>query len=80
RFQQTNQSLRCYVMYTDFYRCEKILGENEKACQWFKDTFQALCPKDWIERWDSLRALNPPKFYWHKERTQGKFPGRSYGD
>ncbi|XP_017876748.1 cytochrome c oxidase subunit 6B-like [Ceratina calcarata] len=77
RFQQQNQTLRCWVMYTDFYRCERILGEGANACTWFKQVFTALCPNDWIASWDILREEN--KFPWHKYKTQGKFPGDKYG-
>lgn len=67
-------------MYTDFYRCEKILGEGNDACTWFKDVFQSICPNAWIENWDSLRTNDPPIMPWHKGRKQGYFPGHTYGD
>ncbi|XP_063989375.1 cytochrome c oxidase subunit 6B1-like [Diachasmimorpha longicaudata] len=56
RFQQQNQTLRCFVMYTDFFRCEKILGEGHEACSWFKRCYQAICPNAWISHWDDLRS------------------------
>ncbi|XP_011302422.1 uncharacterized protein [Fopius arisanus] len=56
RFQQQNQTLRCFVMYTDFFRCEKILGEGHEACSWFKQCYQTICPNDWIRHWDDLRS------------------------
>ncbi|CAL7936847.1 unnamed protein product [Xylocopa violacea] len=77
RFQQQNQSLRCWVMYTDFYRCEHILGEGSSACTWFKQVFTSICPNDWIRNWDTLRSEG--KFPWHKYKTQGTFPGDKYG-
>ncbi|XP_043525819.1 cytochrome c oxidase subunit 6B1-like, partial [Frieseomelitta varia] len=55
RFQQQNQTLRCWVMYHDFYRCEHILGEKSDVCTWFKQVFTSICPNDWIRRWDELR-------------------------
>lgn len=64
-------------MYTDFYRCERILGTGSNACTWFKQVFTSICPNNWIERWDNLRAEG--KFSWHKYKTQGKFPGDKYG-
>ncbi|KAK2587098.1 hypothetical protein KPH14_002864 [Odynerus spinipes] len=78
RFQQQNQTLRCYVMYTDFYRCENILGEGNDACTWFKRVFESICPHEWIRQWDELRVQG--KFPWHKYKTQGDFPGNRYGD
>ncbi|XP_024939757.1 uncharacterized protein LOC107266823 isoform X2 [Cephus cinctus] len=56
RFQQQNQTMRCYVMYTDFYRCEKILGEDwirrwdehraEGRFPWFRYKSQGKFPGD----------------------------------
>ncbi|KAF7401526.1 hypothetical protein HZH68_007346 [Vespula germanica] len=77
RFQQQNQTLRCYVMYTDFYRCEHILGEGHEACAWFKRVFTSICPNDWINNWDELRTSG--RLPWHKYKTQGNFPGDKYG-
>ena len=76
RFQQQNQTLRCYVSYTDYFRCQKILGENHEACDWFKDVYNTFCPIKWIEDWDEARAEG--RMPWHK-RNQGKFPGDKYG-
>ncbi|XP_028049426.1 cytochrome c oxidase subunit 12, mitochondrial [Monomorium pharaonis] len=78
RFQQTNQTQRCFVMYTDFYRCKHILGEGSEACTWFKDVFTSICPRAWVEQWDELRLSG--RLPWHKYRTQGTFPGSKYGE
>ncbi|XP_067209082.1 uncharacterized protein [Linepithema humile] len=78
RFQQQNQTARCFVMYTDFYRCEHILGKNAEACTWFKEVFTTICPNAWVERWDELRVTG--RLPWHKHRTQGAFPGCKYGE
>lgn len=78
RFQQQNQTARCYVMYTDFYRCEHILGEGAEACKWFKEVFTIMCPNAWVEHWDELRVTG--RLPWHKHRTQGAFPGCKYGE
>ncbi|XP_011162913.1 cytochrome c oxidase subunit 6B1 [Solenopsis invicta] len=78
RFQQQNQTQRCFVMYTDFYRCQHILGEDSEACTWFKDVFTSICPRAWVERWDELRLTG--RLPWHKYRTQGPFPGNKYGE
>ncbi|XP_066590610.1 cytochrome c oxidase subunit 6B2 isoform X2 [Prorops nasuta] len=78
RFQQTDVTLRCYVMYADFYRCEKILGEGTEACAWFKKAYETFCPTRWIENFDDLRTTG--RFAWHKGTKQGKFPGYKYGD
>ncbi|XP_032673231.1 uncharacterized protein LOC116845068 [Odontomachus brunneus] len=78
RFQQQNQTQRCFVMYTDFYRCEHILGEGTGACAWFKEVFKSICPNAWIENWDELRLSG--RLAWHKYKTQGAFPGSKYGE
>ncbi|XP_011878111.1 PREDICTED: probable cytochrome c oxidase subunit 6B [Vollenhovia emeryi] len=78
RFQQQNQTQRCFVMYTDFYRCQHILGENSEACTWFKDVFTSICPRAWVEHWDELRLTG--RLPWHKYKTQGDFPGNKYGE
>lgn len=64
-------------MYTDFYRCEHILGAESSACAWFKQVFKSICPNNLIHHWDDLRSEG--KFSWHKYRTQGEFPGDKYG-
>ncbi|XP_006620064.1 cytochrome c oxidase subunit 12, mitochondrial [Apis laboriosa] len=56
RFQQQNQTIRCFIMYTDFDRCEEILGKGTATCTWFKQVFQSICPNEWIRRWDELKA------------------------
>ena len=76
RFQQQNQTMRCYVSYTDFFRCEKILGEGHEACDWFKQVYNTFCPLSWIQRFDEAREEG--RFPWHR-RDQGKFPGDRYG-
>ncbi|XP_020293246.1 cytochrome c oxidase subunit 6b-3-like [Pseudomyrmex gracilis] len=78
RFQQQNQTQRCFVMYTDFYRCEHILGKDTHACKWFKDVFTSVCPSFWVQQWDELRLTG--RLAWHKYRTQGTFPGSKYGE
>ncbi|XP_011633881.2 LOW QUALITY PROTEIN: probable cytochrome c oxidase subunit 6B [Pogonomyrmex barbatus] len=78
RFQQQNQTQRCFVMYTDFYRCQHILGEDSEACTWFKHVFTSICPKMWIKHWDELRLTG--RLPWHKYKTQGVFPGNKYGE
>lgn len=65
-------------MYTDFYRCEHILGEGHEACTYFKKVFTTICPNFWIERWDELRVTG--RLPWYKYKTQGTFPGNKYGE
>ncbi|KAL7300244.1 cytochrome c oxidase subunit 6B1-like [Trichogramma pretiosum] len=74
RFQQQNQTLRCYVSYSDFYQCEHILGEGAEACQWFKRVFTSICPMAWVERWDEYRLEQRMPWFKH-----GVFPDAPYG-
>ena len=58
RFPQCNQSRHCFQSYLDFHRCEKVMeekGKDKYPCQWFKKTYESLCPSDWKEQWDGLR-------------------------
>ena len=56
RFQQQDQTLRCYVNYRDYYRCTNILGDDHQACKWFKENFLTFCPDFWIEEWNEQRS------------------------
>lgn len=76
-FQQQNQTFRCYVMYTDFFRCEKILGEGHEACKYFKKVYEGICPSSWVKEWDEARMNKT--MTWHMHRSQGEFPGHKYG-
>lgn len=52
RFPNQNQTRHCYQSYLDFHRCQKIRGTNYEPCQYFKTTFQIMCPTEWTEKWD----------------------------
>ncbi|XP_062709118.1 cytochrome c oxidase subunit 6B1-like [Aedes albopictus] len=56
RFPNQNQTKYCFQSYLDFYRCEKIKGEGDSVCKYFKDVFTDICPNVWVEKWDSQRA------------------------
>ncbi|XP_017754750.1 PREDICTED: cytochrome c oxidase subunit 6B1-like [Eufriesea mexicana] len=62
RFQQQNQTLRCWVMYTDFHRCKNILGAETDACNWFKQVYTSICANEWIYRWNKLKAEGKLRF------------------
>lgn len=55
RFPNQNQTRYCYVSYLDFHRCQKVKGEGNEICQYFKDVFTSICPYAWIEKWDTQR-------------------------
>ncbi|BAM82589.1 cytochrome c oxidase subunit VIb [Cyanidioschyzon merolae strain 10D] len=64
RFPHTNQTRNCWVRYVEWKLCEEKHGEEESECKKFGRWARALCPVDWIERWDEQRA-------------NGTFPGPS---
>lgn len=62
RFPQQNQTKHCFQSYLDYHKCVAIKGEDFAPCKVFWQTFQSLCPGDWIETWDD-------------QRENGTFPG-----
>eukprot|EP00730_Choanoeca_flexa_P000289 TRINITY_DN10132_c0_g2_i3.p1 TRINITY_DN10132_c0_g2~~TRINITY_DN10132_c0_g2_i3.p1 ORF type:complete len:100 (+),score=10.79 TRINITY_DN10132_c0_g2_i3:24-302(+) len=55
RFPNTNQSKNCWQNYVDFHKCVKIKGEDYKPCSQFLKAYMALCPTEWVEKWDEQR-------------------------
>jgi cytochrome c oxidase subunit 6b len=55
RFPNQNQTRCCWQNYVDFYRCQKIKGEDYAPCEYFKKAFSTLCPNEWITTWDEQR-------------------------
>lgn len=53
RFPNTNQTKNCQINYLDYYRCLKV--KDESYCEWYKNAYEHLCPRDWIEKWDEQR-------------------------
>jgi cytochrome c oxidase subunit 6b len=51
RFPNQNQTRRCFINYVDLKRCEKVKGEDNRDCDYFKKTVQSLCPNAWTEKW-----------------------------
>ena len=48
RFPNTNQTKNCWQNYLDFHRCEKLKGEGNAMCLYFKKTYMSLCPDAWV--------------------------------
>ncbi|KAH9413766.1 Cytochrome c oxidase subunit 6B1 [Dermatophagoides pteronyssinus] len=63
RFPNTNQTRNCYQNYLDFFRCQKVKGEDYEPCSWYKFAYNELCPPGWTAKWD-------------EQRENGVFPGR----
>nr|KAI8766401.1 cytochrome c oxidase subunit 6B-like [Biomphalaria glabrata] len=56
RFPNQNQTRNCWQNYVDYYRCQKLKGEDYAPCEYFKKVFTQLCPGFWVEQWDDQRA------------------------
>ena len=48
-------SRNCWQNYVDFYRCTNLRGEDYAPCQYFKKSYQVMCPSFWTEKWDEQR-------------------------
>ncbi|XP_077864101.1 cytochrome c oxidase subunit 6B1-like [Saccoglossus kowalevskii] len=55
RFPNQNQTKNCWQNYVDFYRCQKVKGEDYEPCTYFKKVYRSLCPNKWVESWDEQR-------------------------
>ncbi|XP_055297729.1 uncharacterized protein LOC129566129 [Sitodiplosis mosellana] len=56
RFPNTNQTKYCTQSFIDFYRCQKLRGENYEPCYYFQKVFQNICPNAWVEKWQDQMA------------------------
>ncbi|KAL6944653.1 Cytochrome c oxidase subunit 6B [Hanseniaspora vineae] len=55
RFPNQNQTKHCWQSYVDYYKCINVKGEDFAPCKTFFRTFTALCPLDWVSKWDEQR-------------------------
>ncbi|XVF36670.1 hypothetical protein REPUB_Repub19eG0077300 [Reevesia pubescens] len=62
RFPTTNQTRHCFTRYIEYHRCVAAKGEGAQECDKFAKYYRALCPGEWIERWN-------------EQRENGTFPG-----
>ncbi|XP_051141298.1 cytochrome c oxidase subunit 6b-2-like [Andrographis paniculata] len=62
RFPTTNQTRHCFTRYIEFNTCVAAKGEGAGDCEKFAKYYRALCPGEWIERWN-------------EQRENGTFPG-----
>ncbi|KAI4337670.1 hypothetical protein L6164_016055 [Bauhinia variegata] len=62
RFPTTNQTRHCFTRYIEYHRCVAAKGEGAPECDKFSKYYRALCPGEWIERWN-------------EQRENGTFPG-----
>ncbi|KAE8715406.1 Cytochrome c oxidase subunit 6b-1 [Hibiscus syriacus] len=62
RFPTTNQTRHCFTRYIEYHRCVAAKGEGAPDCDKFAKYYRALCPGEWIDRWN-------------EQRENGTFPG-----
>ncbi|XP_020582420.1 cytochrome c oxidase subunit 6B-like [Phalaenopsis equestris] len=62
RFPTTNQTRHCFTRYIEYHRCIAAKGDDSSDCTKFAKYYRALCPGEWIERWN-------------EQRENGTFPG-----
>ncbi|KAF3445913.1 hypothetical protein FNV43_RR11090 [Rhamnella rubrinervis] len=62
RFPTTNQTRHCFTRYVEYHRCITAKGEDAPECDKFAKFYRALCPGEWVERWN-------------EQRENGTFPG-----
>ncbi|XP_010483320.1 PREDICTED: cytochrome c oxidase subunit 6b-2-like [Camelina sativa] len=62
RFPTTNQTRHCFTRYIEFHRCTTAKGEESNDCERFAKYYRALCPGEWVEKWN-------------EQRESGTFPG-----
>lgn len=51
RFPNSNQAKNCFVNFVDYQRCIKLKGADYKECDYFKHASDALCPQQWLEKY-----------------------------
>ncbi|KAG8493592.1 hypothetical protein CXB51_010972 [Gossypium anomalum] len=55
RFPTTNQTRHCFTRYIEYHRCVAAKGEDASECDKFAKYYRALCPGEWIDRWNEQR-------------------------
>lgn len=49
------ESKHCWQNYVDYYKCINVRGEEFQPCRQFFQAYNALCPNEWIDRWNTQR-------------------------
>jgi cytochrome c oxidase subunit 6b len=55
RFPATNQSRHCFVKYNEAHKCFSEKGEDDDACKRLARDYRAICPMEWLEKWNEAR-------------------------
>lgn len=52
RFPNQQQTKNCFINFVDYQRCMKLKGKDHKDCEYFKHASDALCPQQWLEKFN----------------------------
>lgn len=55
RFPATNQARHCFVKYNEAHKCFADRGEDDDACKRLARDYRAICPVEWLEKWNEAR-------------------------
>ena len=55
RFPGTNQARACFVKYNEAHKCMGEKGEDDSDCKWLARDYRAICPVEWLEKWNEAR-------------------------
>lgn len=55
RFPATNQARHCFVKYNEAHKCLADRGEDDDVCKRLARDYRAICPVEWLEKWNEAR-------------------------
>ena len=55
RFPGTNQARACFVKYNEAHKCMGEKGEDDSDCKRLARDYRAICPVEWLEKWNEAR-------------------------
>ncbi|WPT16511.1 Cytochrome c oxidase subunit 6b-3 [Picochlorum sp. SENEW3] len=55
RFPATNQARHCFVKYNEAHKCWADRGEDDDVCKRLARDYRAICPAEWLEKWNEAR-------------------------
>jgi cytochrome c oxidase subunit 6b len=55
RFPNRNQARHCFVRFNEYYKCIHDKGEEDRKCVFYKQSYQSMCPSEWVENWMEMR-------------------------
>jgi len=67
RFPTTNQAKACYMYYNSWHQCMYDYSKEEPQCEKLQNWAAAMCPVEWVEKWE-------------QQRESGTYPGPVPGE